>query len=364
MMSGRTVQRWYQVHKWTSLACTLFLLLLCVTGLPLIFSDEIESCCAPPVTADARPAGLPVRGLDSMVAEAAMRYPHEIIRFIFFDKDESQVKIVMAPADVPDRSRDHPVLFESDTARPIGELPSPVQDKALMAAVRRLHTEMLAGFPGQMFLAVMGVLFVMSIISGAVLYSPFMGKRAFASIRTRSSRIRWLDLHNLLGILVLAWAMVVGTTGILNELAAPLSAMWRASESHSMSVPGDNTSMPGKLALVQKAYDQVSHALPNRNVTSMIFPSATFSNSDHFLIWTNGNTALTSRLFTAVFVNAQTGQLSKIAQMPLYLQALQVSRPLHFGDYGGMPLKILWALFDLVAIVVLGSGVSLWLCRR
>jgi uncharacterized iron-regulated membrane protein len=29
-----------------------------------------------------------------------------------------------------------------------------------------------------------------------------------------------------------------------------------------------------------------------------------------------------------------------------------------------MPLKIIWALFDLVAIGVLGSGLYLWLARR
>src|SRR3546814_3694373 len=50
--------------------------------------------------------------------------------------------------------------------------------------------------------------------------------------------------------------------------------------------------------------------------------------------------------------------------MPWYLTALEVSRPLHFGDYGGMPLKILWTLLDLVTIVVLGSGLYLWIARR
>ena len=50
--------------------------------------------------------------------------------------------------------------------------------------------------------------------------------------------------------------------------------------------------------------------------------------------------------------------------LPLYLRALEVSRPLHFGDYGGMPLKVLWALFDVVTIVVLVSGVYLWLAKR
>jgi uncharacterized iron-regulated membrane protein len=48
----------------------------------------------------------------------------------------------------------------------------------------------------------------------------------------------------------------------------------------------------------------------------------------------------------------------------MYVKTLLVSQPLHFGDYGGLPLKIIWALLDLISIVVLGSGLYLWLGRR
>ena len=50
--------------------------------------------------------------------------------------------------------------------------------------------------------------------------------------------------------------------------------------------------------------------------------------------------------------------------MPWYLRVLEISRPLHFGDYGGMPLKIIWMLLDIATILVLGSGIYLWLSRR
>jgi uncharacterized iron-regulated membrane protein len=49
--------------------------------------------------------------------------------------------------------------------------------------------------------------------------------------------------------------------------------------------------------------------------------------------------------------------------MPWYVTALFVSQPLHFGDYGGMPLKIIWAVLDVLTIIVLGSGLYLWLRR-
>jgi len=53
-----------------------------------------------------------------------------------------------------------------------------------------------------------------------------------------------------------------------------------------------------------------------------------------------------------------------VIKMPWYLRALEIARPLHFGDYGGLPLQIIWALLDLLTLVILGSGVYLWIARR
>jgi uncharacterized iron-regulated membrane protein len=82
------------------------------------------------------------------------------------------------------------------------------------------------------------------------------------------------------------------------------------------------------------------------------------------LLWAHGSTPLTAQLFSPVLVDARTGKLTAVVKMPWYLRALEISRPLHFGNYGGMPLKIIWALLDLVTIVVLGSGLYLWAAKR
>ena len=49
--------------------------------------------------------------------------------------------------------------------------------------------------------------------------------------------------------------------------------------------------------------------------------------------------------------------------MPWYAKALSLSRPLHFGDYGGLLLKIVWAILDLLTIFLLVTGIYLWLAR-
>jgi uncharacterized iron-regulated membrane protein len=46
------------------------------------------------------------------------------------------------------------------------------------------------------------------------------------------------------------------------------------------------------------------------------------------------------------------------------MNALLLSQPLHFGDYGGVPMQWLWAALDVLTIIVLGSGLYLWLGKR
>lgn len=75
----------------------------------------------------------------------------------------------------------------------------------------------------------------------------------------------------------------------------------------------------------------------------------------------HGDKPLTSRLLTPVL--AQTGQVADTRELHWDLTFLLLSQPLHFGDYGGMPMQILWALLDIATIVVLGSGLYLWLKR-
>jgi PepSY-associated TM region len=63
------------------------------------------------------------------------------------------------------------------------------------------------------------------------------------------------------------------------------------------------------------------------------------------------DTPPTYRPIKPVLINAADGTFSESCELPWYAKALFVSEPLHFGDHGGMPLKIIWALLDLATIV-------------
>ncbi|HCN73629.1 MAG TPA: hypothetical protein DIS96_18765, partial [Pusillimonas sp.] len=193
----------------------------------------------------------------------------------------------------------------------------------------------------------------------------FMKKLEFGTVRAdRSRRLKWLDLHNLLGIVTVVWVTVVGVTGVINELATPMFSYWQSTEVASLIAPYQNESPPSEYVSADAAMAAATRALPDSIATSFSHPGNMFATPHHYVFWMQGSTPLTSHLFTPVLIDATTAEVTAVAEPPWYLVMLELSRPLHFGDYGGLPLKIIWTLLDLMTIVVLASGLYLWIARR
>ncbi|CAB3713012.1 MAG: PepSY domain-containing protein [Achromobacter sp.] len=366
MTAASTIKTWYLVHKWTSLVCTIFLLIICLTGLPLVFHHEIEHWLDDAKPLSDVPASTPPANLDKLVTQARSMYPGEVVDYLFFDPDEPQVYVGMAKKPGDGQVSGHAVRMDGRTGDVLLDGPLYTQDRfSFMGIMLSLHVDLFASLPGELFLGFMGLLFCIAIVSGVVLYGPFMKKLEFGTVRAgRSTRLKWLDLHNLLGIVTLVWAFVVGFTGVINELSTPLFRLWQSTELVRILEPYKGQGVPAELSSAQAAADTARKALPGNEVSFIAFPGNAFGSPHHYIAWMRGATPLTSKMNTPVLIDGRNGELTTVAKMPWYLTALELSRPLHFGDYGGLPLKIIWAVLDLITIVVLVSGLYLWLARR
>jgi len=178
--------------------------------------------------------------------------------------------------------------------------------------------------------------------------------------------VRWLDLHNLLGIVTLAWALVVGATGIINTWADVILKGWQADQLAALrALPraASLRALPAEGAM-QSAVDRALASRPGRRIHLLAFPGTLLATPQHFAVMLAGSSPLTARLQEPVLVDAASGQLINATPRPWTVTALQLSQPLHFGDYGALPLKGLWALLDVITIVVLWSGLVLWWRKR
>ncbi|ABM94697.1 PepSY-associated TM helix domain-containing protein [Methylibium petroleiphilum] len=364
MLDARAIRTWTWLHKWSSLVCTVFMLLLCLTGLPLIFHHEIGHLLGTEVEAPPMPAGTPYANLDRVLEVARARHPERVVQFASQPEDSTDLWFVtLTPTPAPTEDFKS-VAVDARTAEVLAE---PKFDEGFMHVMFKLHVDLFAGLPGTLFLGFMGLLLLVAIVSGVVLYAPFMRKLRFGEVRReRSARVKWLDLHNLLGIVTLVWAFVVGATGVINTWADPLVKYWQYDQLGALLAPyqGQPPVSVGERGSVQRSLDGALAHAPGRKLSFIAFPGTAFSSPHHTTFFLRGDEPLTSKLLQPVLVDAKTTEVTAAPALPWYLTALLVSQPLHFGDYAGLPMKILWALLDIATIIVLGSGLYLWLQRK
>ncbi|MGJ7522183.1 PepSY-associated TM helix domain-containing protein [Variovorax sp. LT1P1] len=362
-MNSRKIKTWAWVHKWSSLVCTVFMLLLCITGLPLIFHHEIGHLLGTEVEAPKMPANTPRASLDRVLEVARSKHPDRVVQFVSQPEDDDGlwfVTLTPTPAPTDDFKS---VAVDARTAEVLAQ---PKFDEGFMYVMFKLHVDLFAGLPGKLFLGFMGLLLLVAIVSGVVLYAPFMRKLDFGTVRReKRPRLKWLDLHNLLGIVTLVWAFVVGGTGMINTWADLVIKYWQHDQLSALLAPyqGQPITPVAERGSVQKSLDAAYAQVPNSKLSFIAFPGTAFSSPHHTTVFLKGNEPFTSKLLQPVLVDAKTTAVTAAPALPWYLTALLVSQPLHFGDYGGMPMQILWALLDIATIIVLGSGLYLWLKR-
>ncbi|MGB4075479.1 PepSY-associated TM helix domain-containing protein [Pseudomonas sp.] len=362
-MKSTTIRRWSTVHTWTSLICTLFLLMLALTGLPLIFHHELEHLLGEAPELREMPANTPHLTLQQLVEAAERHRQGEVIQYLGYDEDERNgvVAITAATAGTEPNSS-HTFMLDARSGEAVA---MPAANGGILMVILRLHVDMFAELPGKLLLAFMGLLFVVAIISGVVLYAPFMRRLKFAEVRReKSTRTRWLDLHNLIGIVTLTWALVVGVTGVISACADLLISAWRTESLAAMVEPYRDAPPLTQRAPANQVLNIAAKATPGMQPDFIAFPGTRFSSEHHYSVFMKGNTHLTAHLWTPVLIDARSLEVTAIGQRPWYMDALSMSQPLHFGDYGGMPMKVLWALLDVLTIIVLGSGLYLWWVRR
>ncbi|ALU62666.1 peptidase [Pseudomonas syringae pv. lapsa] len=362
-MKSQTVRRWSIVHTWSSLICTLFLLMLAVTGLPLIFHHEIDHLLGDAPHYREMPADTPRLDLEQLARAAEAHRPGEVMQYFGWDdEDPNGVMAITAATAGTEPNSSHTFALDARTGEAL-EMPS--ANGGFMMVMLRLHVDLYANLPGKLLLAFMGLLFVVAIVSGTVLYAPFMRKLEFGQVRVnKSKRTRWLDLHNLIGVVTLTWALVVGVTGVISACADLLIASWRNDALATMIAPYKDAPPLSQRAPATRLLEIAESAAPGMQADFIAFPGTRFSSEHHYAVFLKGNTHLTAHLATPVLIDARTLHVTAVVERPWYMDALGMSQPLHFGDYGGMPMKILWAVLDVLTIIVLGSGVYLWWVRR
>lgn len=361
--------RWLRVnlwvHRWAGLVATLPFLILCLTGTVLIFHDEIDAAmgvlpAAPGLSETQRP-------LEDSVRNVLAAYPREKVMFLGVDPKEHPGLIVLATVPRGDTGFDHATLRFTRIATAQLADEAARSSETLTGFLLDLHARWFLGPAGELIGALIALMVLAALLSGLVVYAPHARRVAFGVLRRgRGARLLQLNLHNLLGAVVLGWALVVSATGFLLGFGTIATGIWSQqalgqARAIQAGAPVDPRRPPVD---ADRAWHAALAVAPKGwSVTSLIWPGSDLSTKRHYTVLVNGQ-GLDEKLFRVVLVDAATGTATRAIELPWYMKAITLSQPLHFGDYGGLALKLLWTACTWATLFITANGAWLWWDRR
>jgi uncharacterized iron-regulated membrane protein len=341
----------------------LGLLLIGLTGSLLMFREEIEAVVQPPPESSMGAIErAPRLGYDELFSRVRAQLPgREVLAWDTIMHDGAADAVAVS---LPDNPRGWEWLRADPATGTLLPQSPPGWTARAFAWALELHYTLLLGRWGELFAGVLAVMLCLLGVSGIYLYRGFW--RTLFTLRWRSSaRIFFSDLHKMVGISSVAFNLILGFTGAwwnlqvvkrLFEEEAPSSA-------GSARVPAPYNTGLSIDAMVAEAVRQMPGldpaqiylSLPPRNESMRLIGSAVPQNP------------LVGNYNSTVHFDPQSGEVTSVLDFrrtSAWHQFEVMMGPLHFGTFGGLPVKVLWCVLGLSPGVLAWSGVVMYWKRR
>lgn len=340
------------LHTWCGVVSALFLIVCFLAGALTLFLDDLNRWAAPPPPSvmPAPDARQQAQLLDYMAA-----HPEITTTFTLHLRTTAD-----APAPLSWERDGEQFWATRDANGQWRRFSAPLP--ALGEVLDDLHRT--AGIPGAVggyTMGVVAVLYALALISGTVLLLPRLKRQLFALRPEGGRRRAWLDLHNLLGLTALPFHLVIAITTAVFVFYAPLEQAMRAlspaADTDVAEAAGQGELLPPATLLAR-----AQAFAPALQAERMVFDA--LDNRAEALVVVLGGTATGGRrLYVAL--NPYGGALRyRNSGGSFYHAASDAFAALHFGNYGGYPLRWLYFVLALAGAALFYTGNLLWLGKR
>jgi uncharacterized iron-regulated membrane protein len=370
-------------HRWLALTLGIALLAVVISGVVLLYEQEIDRVVHPGLhhaTASARPISH-ARALAVVRRDAPDFNATDIVdsHGVYLIYNDEGTKLAYVD---PGRAR---LLGVDDTT------------DGVMGFLYNLHLCGLAckGYAGQigflekpahilgndeltvggLLLAVTGLLLLILAATGLVVWWP--GIRRFARglrLRRRSGTYAFnYDLHNVVGIAALPFLVMWGLTGAHFELKQ-VRQLWFAVLPGHESPEREVVSKPlkGRAVTMDQAAAIARRTVPEGRLVSVSVPDVKDKTSTYFAYLAVGNDPYDHGVYpgnVGVTIDRYSGKATVTypgqANPPLSAQLVDDwFYPMHAGTFVNGRWRVLWLAIGTAPVVLAATGVTTWLIRR
>lgn len=355
-LPSRFIARMLTGHTAVGLAASALIYVLCVSGTLMVFHQEFARWEQPHVPEFHTMAPEAVEN----AARAGLARADEVPHHLF----------VGLPVEGMPRSSvtvDEQEWF-ADTQ---GRLVAPV-DHPWTHFLEKLHYYLtLPGVWGLTVVGILGVLMTSLIFSG-LLSHPRLFRDAFKLRLGNGRQLRETDTHNRLGVWAAPFHLVIAFTGAALGLAS-LAAVVVASlhgdgdtEAFFQPVFGDEeqTDMAAApLADIDRALTNFDRVHPDLTPWFVSFHEPATAGQHAKILARHPDRLIYGEDYTFDADGNLTGHTG-LSDGPVGQQAVASFYPLHFGSFGGLPVRIVYGILGVLACIMVASGMNIWLLKR
>jgi uncharacterized iron-regulated membrane protein len=330
------------------------LLVIGLTGSLLVFHDELDTATAPGLFL-AQPALSTRQMFDILLSNVQKALPdYEISSWLPGSEPGAVDRVFVV------KHHDYERLLVTVNPYTGAILAGPLDARRTVTGrIMELHYTFFAGRIGTLLAGLFAVLLCLLGLSGFWIYQDFWSN--FIRLRWRASRQIFLcDLHKTVGISTVVFQLVLGFTGAYWNIPNAVR-QFRFPGAHPPEFPTRHWSRNISLDTL---LDQAAQALPGFQPTFIGFPVV--SGADLQIIGHAGSAFRSDYDCTAVF-DAQSGARKSIRDMRkagLKDQIADTFRPLHYGTFGGLFIKIVWCAGGLTPGLLAITGYLMWRQRQ
>jgi uncharacterized iron-regulated membrane protein len=346
----------FQVHLWTGVCIGLYIIAICGTGSILVFEQDLLND-RPALSGS---AGHSAASWEQLVRTARHAYRGSTLADI--DMRSSNRRIV--PIGLDSGNRTLIVYMDSYTDRILKQEDLERRHWFVEFALT-LHTELALGARGAVADGIGGAFLFLTAVIGMVLWWP--GIRTWKRALKINWHARWtaisFDLHRTLGFwcfpLIALWGITGAyfifpraVQGAINLLSNTASLQ----EPPSHWQPGDPILPVGDfIRRAQRLYrgDQLAYAYMDVNrphgevqIYMSPDPSVPMELLEDEVVFDPASGAILMNTSSAHWTAGERLSLGAYSA--------------HFGDFGGLPLQILWALLGMVPVVLVITAYTMW----
>jgi uncharacterized iron-regulated membrane protein len=334
----------YRLHVYGGLWLGGHFLLLLITGVILLWKPSETS---------AEPQGNAPRASYAALAERALgKFSGEHILSLFPDHHDAD--IVHLRIGKSENFRD---VRKIALNRRGGEEVASKPETGFFAYTLKIHSELLLGGVGKILVGASGLVILLILASGFALLPRFRRGMAHDSIRRGSPYLFMADVHKWLSCIAGGWALLITVTGIFLSFNSLLLKIYLSGLLRRLNADFAGQSPPGEgLAPLDKVIKAAESARPGSHLDFLSFPGTEFSVPGHFIALLSHKARGGGEITELAVLQGATGSLMRVENLPAYIKLLQVSGPLHFGNYGGLALKITWAAFSFVLLALITAA--------